>query len=417
MPSPDGARIAARLEALWQIARGPAGGADRPAWSAAEARGVRLVAGWAREAGLEPALDPYGNLWAAPAGVDGPLVSSGSHVDTVPDGGRFDGALGVVLALEAAEALPGKVALLSCAAEEAPRFGAGTLGSRLATGVLADEALDGIVDAGRRDRTPGARRVPRRAAATCRGSRRCRSTGSRRTSRCTSSSAASCTPAGRSSASSSASPCRTGTRSWSRAGPVTRARWRWRRVPTRSPRRRSSCSSSKARRTARSRRRWRPSAPFASSRARSASSRAGRSSASRCAASTRRRSPPSEERVRCGVRRGRRAARRHACRGACCAAASPAVLDPALVEAALAAAERQGVAGGPHLLGGGPRRAASRRPGPGRAPLRPARRRREPHARGARRRGGRRARGRGARRPVAGLGALVAERRCFARDS
>ncbi len=53
-----------------------------------------------------------------------------------------------MLALEAAEALPGRVALLSCAAEEAPRFGAGTLGSRLATGVLADEALDRIVDAG-----------------------------------------------------------------------------------------------------------------------------------------------------------------------------------------------------------------------------------------------------------------------------
>ena len=147
MPSPDGERVAARLEALWQIARGPAGGADRPAWSPAEAAAVRLVAGWAREAGLEPALDPYGNLWAPPAGAEGPLVSSGSHVDTVPDGGRFDGALGVVLALEAAEALPGRVALLSCAAEEAPRFGAGTLGSRLATGALAEEALDGIVDA------------------------------------------------------------------------------------------------------------------------------------------------------------------------------------------------------------------------------------------------------------------------------
>ncbi|HKI90729.1 MAG TPA: hydantoinase/carbamoylase family amidase [Gaiellaceae bacterium] len=147
MPSPDGTRIAARLEALWQIAHGPAGGADRPAWSAAEAAAVRLVAGWAREAGLEPALDPYGNLWAAPAGAGGPLVSSGSHVDTVPDGGRFDGALGVVLALEAAEALPGRVALLSCAAEEAPRFGAGTLGSRLATGVLGDDSLDGVVDA------------------------------------------------------------------------------------------------------------------------------------------------------------------------------------------------------------------------------------------------------------------------------
>ncbi len=148
MPSPDGGRVAARLEELWRIAHGPGGGADRPAWSAAEAAAVRLVAGWAREAGLEPALDPYGNLWAPPAGSEGRLLSSGSHLDTVPDGGLYDGALGVVLALEAAEALPGRVGLLSCAAEEAPRFGAGTIGSRLATGALAEEAIADLHDAG-----------------------------------------------------------------------------------------------------------------------------------------------------------------------------------------------------------------------------------------------------------------------------
>ena len=132
---------------MWEIARGPGGGASRLAYSTAEAQAVRLAAGWAREARLEPALDPHGNLWAAPAGVAGPLVSSGSHLDTVPDGGRFDGALGVVLALDAAEALPGRAALLVCAAEEAPRFGAGTIGSRLATGALDDDALAGLVDA------------------------------------------------------------------------------------------------------------------------------------------------------------------------------------------------------------------------------------------------------------------------------
>ncbi|HTU84866.1 MAG TPA: hydantoinase/carbamoylase family amidase [Solirubrobacteraceae bacterium] len=147
MPSPDGGRVAARLEELWEIARGTDGGASRLAYSKEEAQAVRLAAGWAREAGLEPALDPHGNLWAAPTGVAGPLVSSGSHLDTVPDGGRFDGALGVVLALEAAEVLPGRAALLVCAAEEAPRFGAGTIGSRLATGALDDDALVELVDA------------------------------------------------------------------------------------------------------------------------------------------------------------------------------------------------------------------------------------------------------------------------------
>src|SRR3954452_2327605 len=140
----DGARIAARLDALWQIAQALGGGADRPAWAPAEAAAMRLVAGWAREAGLEPALDAHGNLWALPPG-DGPAATSGSHVDTVPAGGRYDGALGTVLALEAAEALG--TGVLTCAAEEAPRFGAGTLGSRPLTGALEDSELESIADA------------------------------------------------------------------------------------------------------------------------------------------------------------------------------------------------------------------------------------------------------------------------------
>ena len=105
------------------------------------------VAGWAREAGLEPGVDRHGNLWALPAGGDGPLVTSGSHVDTVPDGGRYDGALGTVLGLELADELGGGAGLLVCAAEEAPRFGAGTIGSRLLVGTLAGEALAGLHDA------------------------------------------------------------------------------------------------------------------------------------------------------------------------------------------------------------------------------------------------------------------------------
>jgi hydantoinase/carbamoylase family amidase len=150
---PDPERIAARLEALWQIARGPGGGADRPAFSVAEAQAMLLVASWARDTGLEPGLDRHGNLWALPKGWDGPIVSSGSHVDTVPDGGRFDGALGTVLALELAEELTARPvnatrpALLVCAAEEAPRFGAGTIGSRLLAGTLPEAALRGLRDA------------------------------------------------------------------------------------------------------------------------------------------------------------------------------------------------------------------------------------------------------------------------------
>jgi hydantoinase/carbamoylase family amidase len=150
---PDSERVAARLEGLWRIARGPTGGADRPAFSAAEARAMVLVAGWAAEAGLEPGVDPHGNLWALPPGWDGPLVTAGSHVDTVPDGGRYDGALGTVLGLELAHELAAgtaggaRPALLVCVAEEAPRFGAGTIGSRLLAGTLDDAAFAALRDA------------------------------------------------------------------------------------------------------------------------------------------------------------------------------------------------------------------------------------------------------------------------------
>jgi hydantoinase/carbamoylase family amidase len=153
---PDGERIAARLQALWEIARGPRGGADRAAYSAAEARAMLLVAGWAADHGLEPGVDEHGNLWALPADWPGQLITSGSHVDTVPDGGRYDGALGTVLGLElvADLAQPGtratdglRAGLLVCAAEEAPRFGAGTVGSRLLTGKLARSDLAELTDA------------------------------------------------------------------------------------------------------------------------------------------------------------------------------------------------------------------------------------------------------------------------------
>ena len=151
---PDRERIERRLEALWEIALGPEGGADRPAYSPAEAEAMLLVAGWASEQGLEPGVDRYGNLWALPPDWSGPIVTSGSHVDTVPDGGRYDGALGTVLGLElvadlGAEPTPAgaRAALMVCAAEEAPRFGAGTVGSRQLVGTLSTEALATLHDA------------------------------------------------------------------------------------------------------------------------------------------------------------------------------------------------------------------------------------------------------------------------------
>ncbi len=100
-------RIESRLDELYAIGGGP--GANRPHGSAAEDEAHALVATWLVEAGLEVEVDRHGNLFGHAPGSD--TVSdtgtrpfwTGSHLDTVPRGGRFDGALGVVAAIEAVE--------------------------------------------------------------------------------------------------------------------------------------------------------------------------------------------------------------------------------------------------------------------------------------------------------------------------
>ena len=152
--TPGVVRVLERIEEIFALAPGSDGGASRPAFSEAEARAMLLVAGWAREAGLGAAVDPHGNLWCLPPGSatgGAPCVTGGSHVDTVPDGGRYDGPLGTVLAVEAAARTGGNRGVLVCAAEEASRFGAGTLGSRALTGKLSDADLSRMRDPEGRD--------------------------------------------------------------------------------------------------------------------------------------------------------------------------------------------------------------------------------------------------------------------------
>ena len=92
-------RIFERLDQLYTIGGGP--GANRPHPSAAEDDAHRLAASWLEEAGLEVAVDRHGNLYGRAA--SGEEVWTGSHLDSVPRGGRYDGALGVVAAIEAVE--------------------------------------------------------------------------------------------------------------------------------------------------------------------------------------------------------------------------------------------------------------------------------------------------------------------------
>jgi acetylornithine deacetylase/succinyl-diaminopimelate desuccinylase-like protein len=91
-------RALERLDELYAIGGGP--GANRIGYSPEEDAAHELARGWLEEAGLEAAVDEAGNLFGF--GAD-PGLWTGSHLDTVPRGGKFDGALGVVAAIEAVE--------------------------------------------------------------------------------------------------------------------------------------------------------------------------------------------------------------------------------------------------------------------------------------------------------------------------
>lgn len=92
-------RIQERLDALYAIGEGP--GANRPHPSPQEDEAHRLAAAWLEEAGLVVEVDRHGNLLGRSGRADDVWV--GSHLDSVPRGGRFDGALGVAAAIEAVE--------------------------------------------------------------------------------------------------------------------------------------------------------------------------------------------------------------------------------------------------------------------------------------------------------------------------
>ncbi len=160
----DRGRLTGRLAQLASIGRDARGGLSRFSYTPAHAEACLLVAGWMREAALDPFLDRVGNLIGQSRG-DGSAVAAGSHLDTVPMGGRFDGALGVVGAVECAQALRDAriplvhpFAALAFADEEGNSFGIGCLTSRALVGELPVEQTHAIRD-------PGGRTLAERVAA------------------------------------------------------------------------------------------------------------------------------------------------------------------------------------------------------------------------------------------------------------
>jgi beta-ureidopropionase / N-carbamoyl-L-amino-acid hydrolase len=131
------------------------GGYRRFAWTREDADLREWFAGEAATRGMELVDDRAGNLWAwwGDPDRDGPGVVLGSHLDSVPDGGAFDGPLGVVSALAAVDALRARgfkparpLAVAVFGDEEGARFGVACAGSRLLTGAMTPDRARGLTD-------------------------------------------------------------------------------------------------------------------------------------------------------------------------------------------------------------------------------------------------------------------------------
>ncbi|MDO9596216.1 MAG: Zn-dependent hydrolase [Azoarcus sp.] len=151
----DGARLQRRIAQLAEVGAIDGGGCARLALTDADRAGRDLVCSWMHELGLAVSVDAIGNVVGVRAGhnsdttVAGPAVMTGSHIDTVRTGGRYDGNYGVLAGLEVVATLndagivtehPLAVAFFTN--EEGARFAPDMMGSLVYTGALPlDEAL------------------------------------------------------------------------------------------------------------------------------------------------------------------------------------------------------------------------------------------------------------------------------------
>ena len=150
-PQQRAGQVLGRVAGLFEIGR--QAGTNRPGLGEGEQRAHDLVASWMAEAGLAVEVDRAGNLVGRLPGSDPSLteVWTGSHLDTPPDGGMFDGALGVVAGLDAAAAIGAgsvrrTIAVVAFRLEEGCRFGRGVFGSRAMVGDIEPDEGD-LLDA------------------------------------------------------------------------------------------------------------------------------------------------------------------------------------------------------------------------------------------------------------------------------
>ncbi len=149
-------RLIARVAAFAEIGATPAGGVNRPALSALDRAARRRLADLARARGFSVFQDEAANLFVRRSGRDEtlPPLLIGSHLDSQPTGGRFDGALGTLAAFEVLEALEDAGAVTERAVEvvaftneEGSRFAPGCMGSLAFSGTVAAADFDAAIGA------------------------------------------------------------------------------------------------------------------------------------------------------------------------------------------------------------------------------------------------------------------------------
>jgi beta-ureidopropionase / N-carbamoyl-L-amino-acid hydrolase len=151
----NGDRVWHRLMALAKFGALPKGGVDRQALSNEEIQARTEIVRWGRSMGLEASSDAAANLFLRYKGVDpnqAPILI-GSHIDTQPTGGKFDGAFGVLAALETVEAIISSgmrplrtIDVVAWMNEEGSRFAPGMMGSAVYSGARKLEDILSIRD-------------------------------------------------------------------------------------------------------------------------------------------------------------------------------------------------------------------------------------------------------------------------------
>jgi beta-ureidopropionase / N-carbamoyl-L-amino-acid hydrolase len=157
VPRVDAAALRSRIESLSVFGRPINGtfadGVSRVAYSDADVAGRRYMIGLMRSAGLEPGIDPAGNIFAKRAGAEPslPPILFGSHIDSVPSGGNFDGDLGSLAALSVLETLDRAsirtrhpLEMVVWSAEEGVAFGRGLAASRIVAGDVKPADMDAV---------------------------------------------------------------------------------------------------------------------------------------------------------------------------------------------------------------------------------------------------------------------------------